>query len=68
MKDLRGRFILSLNDLPEVRQLFAGFRIEALETTYTIAGGTGSRRAVELIITGPGDQGHSQPLPNCCTT
>lgn len=50
MKDLRGRFIMPLNDVPEVHQLFAGFRIETLETTYTIAGGSGAKRATELII------------------
>ncbi len=44
LKDLRGRFIMALNDVPEVRQLFAGSRIEALETTYTIAGGAADVR------------------------
>jgi DNA adenine methylase len=47
---LKGRFILSLNDTPEVRRLFAGHAIEAVETTYTVAGRAGSKRAGELII------------------
>ena len=52
--DIKGRFILSLNDVPEVRALFSGFDIEAVETTYTVAGGArGWRKAGELIITGP---------------
>ncbi len=50
LKGLRGRFIMSMNDVAEVRQLFTGFRIEALETTYTIAGGSGAKRTTELII------------------
>jgi DNA adenine methylase len=33
---LQGSFVLSLNDRPEVRQIFAGFTIEAVETTYSV--------------------------------
>lgn len=33
---INGRFILSLNDLPEVRQVFAGFDLAEVSTTYTI--------------------------------
>lgn len=49
---IRGRFILSLNDLPEVRQTFAAFRIDDVRTTYTVNnrhGGSGGDRA-ELLI------------------
>ncbi len=49
---LRGRFLLSLNDVPEVRELFADFRIEQLETTYTIGGGANAGRFAELLISG----------------
>jgi len=50
---VRGRFILSLNDHPEVRRIFAGFAIEAVETTYTIAKDRkGKTAAAELIVTG----------------
>lgn len=48
---LRGRFLLSLNDRPEVRQTFRRFAIEAVETTYTI--GQEARAAREVLITGP---------------
>lgn len=34
---LKGRFILSLNDRPEVRQIFKSFDIESVNVTYTIA-------------------------------
>ena len=50
---LQGRFILSLNDVPEVRELFSGFTIEPVTTTYTVAGGSSAKRAPELIIIGP---------------
>lgn len=53
----RSRFIVSINDTPEIRQCFAGFTIAAVETTYTIAKGNNAARAGELIITNfaPGD-------------
>lgn len=52
LADLKGRFILSLNDRPEVRELFSGFSIEAVRTTYTVSGGSASMSAGELIIRG----------------
>jgi DNA adenine methylase len=47
---LRGRFILSLNDVPEVRSLFARFQIASVPVTYTVASGR-ARRAKEVLIT-----------------
>lgn len=37
LASIRGRFLLSLNDTPEVRATFQGFRIKATKTTYTAA-------------------------------
>lgn len=53
---LRGRFLLSLNDVPEVRQVFGRFEIEAVETSYSIAGAAGSGRGKvgEVLIRGGG--------------
>jgi DNA adenine methylase len=48
---LKGRFILSINDVPEIRELFAGFALEAVGLDYTLAGGK-PVKAEELIITG----------------
>lgn len=49
---IKSRFILSLNDVPEVREIFAGFRIEEVRTTYSISSrrndGVGAR--AELLI------------------
>jgi DNA adenine methylase len=50
LRGLKGRFILSLNDHPEVRRLFATYRIEAVTTTYTIAGKNARGNAGEVII------------------
>jgi DNA adenine methylase len=46
---IKGRFILSINDVPEIRQLFSGCQIHPVELTYSIAGGSGTS-AKELII------------------
>lgn len=47
---LKGRFILSLNDVQGVRESFAGFTLTEVKTTYTIASkGTQPDRA-ELLI------------------
>ncbi|MGJ7564480.1 hypothetical protein ACSFBM_11535 [Variovorax sp. GB1R11] len=37
LNGLKGKFILSLNDTPAVRQTFSDFRIEAVKTRYSIA-------------------------------
>ena len=51
LRGLKGRFILSINDVKEVREIFKGFRIEAVKTTYSVGGGNKARPAGELIIT-----------------
>lgn len=47
---LQGRFILSLNDHPDVRRIFAAFKIHPVKTTYTIAKGDNQQEAAELLI------------------
>ena len=53
---LKGSFILSLNDLPEVRETFAGFRTERVETTYGVSRSPTAKGEVrgELLIIGGG--------------
>jgi DNA adenine methylase len=46
----RGRFLLSLNDRPEVRQCFAAFRIEAVPTTYTLSTAHGGAKPVGEVL------------------
>ena len=48
---ISGRFIMSINDVPEIRELFAGFELIEAELTYSVAGGHGTP-ARELIIRG----------------
>lgn len=49
---LKGRFILSINDVPEIREIFAAFRMEEEELTYTVGGSEKPKAARELIISG----------------
>ena len=46
---LSGRFILSINDVPEIRSIFSAFQIEGAALTYTAAGGKG-KPVREVII------------------
>ncbi|MBE0552386.1 MAG: DNA adenine methylase [Rhodobacteraceae bacterium] len=48
---IKGRFVMSINDVPEIRQIFGWARIEEVQTTYTI-GSKGAKPAAELIIRG----------------
>lgn len=48
LRHIKGRFIMSINDVPQIRELFAGFDIEGVVLNYT-AGGKASP-ARELII------------------
>lgn len=50
LKVAEGRFLLSINDRPEVRDMFAWAEIIAVQTTYTVAGGKGAAPAAELLI------------------
>ncbi|ONG58797.1 DNA methyltransferase [Pseudoroseomonas deserti] len=47
---IKGRFLLSLNDTPGVREVFGRFDIETAETTYSISGK--AQRAGEVLISG----------------
>jgi len=51
---IEGRFILSINDRPEVRALFNLFAMEEVELRYSVSGGRGTP-ARELIISGEHD-------------
>lgn len=43
---IKGRFILSLNDVPDVRATFAAFHIASVATTYSVGGGSEARAEV----------------------
>lgn len=50
---IKGSFVLSINDVPEIREMFAWARIEEVKTTYTIGVKNDARgERSELIIRG----------------
>ena len=51
LTNIQGGFILSINDCPETRQLFARFDLGEVTTSCSIAGGGGAA-AKELIVRG----------------
>jgi DNA adenine methylase len=54
---LQGRFILSINDMPEMRRIFKGFRIRPVPVTDTVARHSGAAKsAKELIISAQDDR------------
>jgi DNA adenine methylase len=63
MSAIAGKFLLSVNDVPETREIFARFRIESLATRYTVAGGKWSDVA-EIIVTGPSPHDAMPPAPD----
>ena len=50
LRGLRGRFVLSINDVPKIWELFSWARIEEVQTTYNLSQRKG-KRVNELIIT-----------------
>jgi DNA adenine methylase len=59
---LKGRFILSINDVPGVRQAFSSFLFEEVSLRYSIKGGRGVN-AKELIISGPEFENSGETSP-----
>jgi len=50
LKDIKGRFIMSINDTREIRQTFGKFNIEKVKTTYTAGGADKKKPVTELLI------------------
>lgn len=49
---IKGRFIMSLNDAPEIRRIFRRFTIEEVEAHYPVASTAAKPRVLELLISG----------------
>lgn len=50
LRGIKGKFILSLNNRPEVRAIFAGFQFREEDVRYTIGGNDKAATFGELII------------------
>ncbi len=51
LRGLKGRFILSLNAVQGVREVFADFNIEEVDCTYSLQGKGHAKQVKEVIIT-----------------
>ncbi len=47
---IKGKFILSINDVPAIREIFRDFLIEEVDTNYTVAGADKQKKVTELLI------------------
>ncbi len=48
---IKGKFLMSINDVPEIRDIFSAFRIIPVETTYTIGKSNDARGTrAELLM------------------
>jgi len=48
-RDIKGAFVMCINDTPEIREWFDGFHIDEVRLNYTIAK-SGGKKVQELII------------------
>ena len=55
LADIRGHFLMSINDTPEVREIFSRFNIQEVALKYSMGRATGSRNKLrtELLISNP---------------
>ncbi|MGA0569660.1 DNA adenine methylase [Variovorax sp. VNK109] len=55
LRGIKGKFILSINDVPQIRETFADFEIREVRTRYSVAA-KANQEVGELLITnfGPG--------------
>lgn len=50
-KSIKGRMVISVNDIPEMRQAFDGLAIKRVDINYSVGGaGRSQGRKGELII------------------
>jgi len=47
---IKGKFIMSINGVREIRNLYKSFHIEEVHTTYLAAGAHKKKRVIELLI------------------
>jgi len=50
LRALKGRFILTMSDRPETREIYGGFDIETADLSYTAGGSRAVRPAREIIV------------------
>lgn len=47
---IKGRFMLSINDVPEIREIFDGFNLREVQTRYSVGQAKRSQQVHELLV------------------
>lgn len=47
---IKGKMVISVNDIPEMREAFAGLHMESVGITYSVGGAGRSGKTAELVI------------------
>lgn len=50
LSKINGKFILSINDVPEIREIFGNFDLHEVKTSYSVGGGKKQKPANELLV------------------
>lgn len=50
LSGVAGKWIMSINDVPEIRTLFGSFRIQEVDTTYLASGAHKPKKVTELLV------------------
>jgi DNA adenine methylase len=50
LAEVQGKFIMSINDVPEIRIMFKHFDIHEVPTSYLVAGADRQKKVMELVI------------------
>jgi DNA adenine methylase len=49
-RTIKGKMVISVNDIPEMRKAFSGLNMESVDITYTVGGQGKANKTAELII------------------
>jgi len=50
MKEVKGKVILTINDHPDMRKVFEGFRVKTEQIKYTVGGNDRGGKSTEMIV------------------
>lgn len=62
LANIQGKFIVSLNDVPQVREIFKDFRIKTVDTKYSIAGKSQKVKEVLILNYDPAKEAKFEPF------
>jgi len=50
LASIQGRFIMSINDVPQIRELFTDYSMDRVMTSYKMPGAHKQKKVTELLI------------------